>query len=75
MVYKRRITTLFLQAISLRSYIELNRTGFRKILKKYDKTLESPVRAFISDHLSNTYRCVSCKNGTCTKRSNVRIPL
>ena len=75
MVYKRRITTLFLHATSLRSYIELNWTGFRKILKKYDKTLESPVRAFISDQSSSAYRCVSCNNGTCTKRSNARTRL
>ena len=75
MVYKRRITTLFLHATSLRSYVELNWTGFRKILKKYDKTLESPVRAFISDQSSNVYRCVSCNNGTCTKRLNARIRL
>ena len=43
MVYKRRITTLYLHGTSLRSFVELNWTGFRKILKKYDKTLESPV--------------------------------
>jgi len=47
MVYKRRITTLYLNAASLRSFVELNWTGFRKILKKYDKTLESTVSAFI----------------------------
>lgn len=47
MVYKRRITTLYLHGISLRSFVELNWTGFRKILKKYDKTLESSVSALL----------------------------
>jgi SPX domain len=73
MVYKRRITTLYLTATSLRSYVELNRTGFRKILKKYDKTLESPVSAFIADESPDAYHCVSCNNATWTKRSNARI--
>jgi len=49
MVYKRRITTYYLHDISLRSFVELNWTGFRKILKKYDKTLESTVSTFIVD--------------------------
>lgn len=34
LLFKRRITNLYLSATSLRSYIELNLTGFRKILKK-----------------------------------------
>lgn len=33
-VFKRRLTTLYLTATSLRSYVELNQTGFRKVLKK-----------------------------------------
>lgn len=34
LLFKRRITNLYLSLISLRSYVELNLTGFRKILKK-----------------------------------------
>ncbi|CAE6454918.1 unnamed protein product [Rhizoctonia solani] len=37
MLFKRRITTLYITLTSLQSYVELNYTGFRKILKKYDK--------------------------------------
>lgn len=35
LLFKRRITNLYLTATSLRSYVELNYSGFRKILKKY----------------------------------------
>lgn len=33
-LFKRRITTLYNQLTSLRAYVELNYSGFRKILKK-----------------------------------------
>lgn len=36
-LFKRRITTLYNQLTSLRAYVELNYSGFRKILKKYDQ--------------------------------------
>ncbi|KAJ7257685.1 SPX domain-containing protein [Mycena rebaudengoi] len=36
-LFKRRITTLYISVTSLRSYVEVNYSGFRKILKKYDK--------------------------------------
>ena len=35
LIFKRRITNLYIQFTSLRSYIELNYSGFRKILKKW----------------------------------------
>ena len=34
LLFKRRITNLYLSLVSLKSYVELNYTGFRKILKK-----------------------------------------
>lgn len=34
LLFKRRITNLYLTATSLRSYVELNYSGFRKVLKK-----------------------------------------
>lgn len=39
LLYKRRITTMYTSFTSLRSYVEINYAGFRKILKKYDKVL------------------------------------
>lgn len=34
LLFKRRITKLYVSTILLRSYVELNYSGFRKILKK-----------------------------------------
>lgn len=44
LLFKRRITNLYLSVTSLRSYIELNYSGFRKILKKYDKVTENSLQ-------------------------------
>lgn len=35
LLYKRKITTLYISVSSLKSYVEINQSGFRKILKKY----------------------------------------
>ncbi|KAH0833368.1 hypothetical protein J3R83DRAFT_12469 [Lanmaoa asiatica] len=37
LLFKRRITNLYVSFSSLKSYVEVNYSGFRKILKKYDK--------------------------------------
>ncbi|KAH9838741.1 Sodium/sulfate symporter [Rhodofomes roseus] len=44
LLFKRRITNLYLTATSLRSYVELNYSGFRKILKKYDKVTDGALQ-------------------------------
>ena len=41
--FKKRIAALWLEAHSLRQYVELNMTAFEKILKKYDKNTNSNV--------------------------------
>ncbi|KZV90857.1 Sodium/sulfate symporter [Exidia glandulosa HHB12029] len=43
-LFKRRITTLYINFSSLRSYVELNYSGFSKILKKYDKITEHDLK-------------------------------
>jgi phosphate transporter len=42
---KRQTTDLFVDLSKLKSFIELNRIGFSKIAKKFDKLLNSDVRA------------------------------
>ncbi|KZT27225.1 Sodium/sulfate symporter [Neolentinus lepideus HHB14362 ss-1] len=44
LLFKRRITTLYVSVTSLKSYVEVNYSGFRKILKKYDKVTESELK-------------------------------
>ncbi|KAJ7471082.1 SPX domain-containing protein [Mycena latifolia] len=44
LLFKRRITTLYISVTSLKSYVEINYSGFRKILKKYDKVTYSELK-------------------------------
>lgn len=41
---KKRATSLYVTLCELRSFVQLNRTGFSKVLKKYDKTLDRKLK-------------------------------
>ncbi|KAL2174326.1 SPX domain-containing protein [Thermothelomyces heterothallicus CBS 202.75] len=41
---KKRMINLYVQLCELKSYIQLNRTGFSKVLKKFDKIIDRNLR-------------------------------
>lgn len=46
---KKRIVSLYVQLCELKSYVQLNKTGFRKVLKKFDKILDRKYRPVYMD--------------------------
>ncbi|KAF9048928.1 SPX domain-containing protein [Panaeolus papilionaceus] len=44
LLFKRRITNLYISFTNLRAYVEINYAGFRKIIKKYDKVTFSELK-------------------------------
>ena len=53
---KKRIINLYVNICELRSFIQLNRTGISKVLKKYDKTLDRKLRAaYIDANVKTAY--------------------
>ncbi|KAH7160619.1 SPX domain-containing protein [Dactylonectria macrodidyma] len=53
---KKRIITLYVQLCELKSYIQLNRTGFSKVLKKFDKILDKELKnSFIQAYVDSAY--------------------
>ncbi|OTA01860.1 hypothetical protein A9Z42_0021860 [Trichoderma parareesei] len=53
---KKRIISLYVQLCELKSYVQLNRTGFSKVLKKFDKILDKELRAsYIATYVDTAY--------------------
>ncbi|CAK3961028.1 probable Na+ dicarboxylate, Na+ tricarboxylate and phosphate transporters [Lecanosticta acicola] len=53
---KKRITNLYVNICELRSFIQLNETGFSKVLKKYDKTLDRNLkRSYLDQNVKPAY--------------------
>ncbi|KAH7021347.1 SPX domain-containing protein [Microdochium trichocladiopsis] len=53
---KKRIISLYVQLCELKSYIQLNKTGFSKVLKKFDKIVDRELRAkYIANHVQSAY--------------------
>lgn len=44
-IIKKRIISIYVQLCELKSYVQLNKTGFRKVLKKFDKIIDTHLRA------------------------------
>lgn len=53
---KKRITNLYVELCELKSYVQLNKTGFRKILKKFDKIMDRDLRPkYMANHVEPAY--------------------
>lgn len=51
---KKRLINLYVQLCELKSYVQLNRTGFSKVLKKYDKIIDRQLRPKYMDTFVDT---------------------
>lgn len=51
---KKRIIALYVQLCELKSYTQLNKTGFSKVLKKFDKIVDRRLRPKYMDSTVNT---------------------
>jgi phosphate transporter len=53
---KKRAISLYVQLCELKSFVQLNKTGFTKVLKKYDKILDRNLKAkYIDKYVSPAY--------------------
>ena len=56
MTLKKRTISLYVSLCELKSFVQLNKTGFSKVLKKYDKTLNRNLKsAYVRDSVSPAY--------------------
>ncbi|KAI1134282.1 SPX-domain-containing protein [Hypoxylon sp. FL0543] len=53
---KKRIISLYVQLCELKSYVQLNKTGFSKVLKKFDKIIDREFRPrYMKDTVEAAY--------------------
>ncbi|KAG9241627.1 SPX domain-containing protein [Calycina marina] len=53
---KKRSISLYVQLCELKSYVQLNKTGFTKVLKKYDKILDRSLKSsYIKKNVTPAY--------------------
>ena len=53
---KKRIVNLYVNVCELRSFVQLNQTGFGKVLKKYDKTLDRKLKSqYLDANVKSAY--------------------
>ncbi|KAF2745930.1 hypothetical protein M011DRAFT_495395 [Sporormia fimetaria CBS 119925] len=53
---KKRTSNLYVTLCELRSFIQLNKTGFSKVLKKYDKILDRSLKQpYLEKYVANAY--------------------
>ena len=53
---KKRAISLYVQLCELKSFVQLNKTGFTKVLKKYDKILDRHLKAkYVDKNVSPAY--------------------
>lgn len=56
MTLKKRTISLYVSLCELKSFVQLNMTGFSKVLKKYDKTLNRNLKnTYIKDSVTPAY--------------------
>ena len=56
MTLKKRTISLYVSLCELKSFIQLNKTGFSKVLKKYDKTLNRSLKGqYVKDSVTPAY--------------------
>ena len=56
MTLKKRTISLYVSLCELKSFIQLNKTGFSKVLKKYDKTLNRNLKnAYLKEKVTTAY--------------------
>lgn len=53
---KKRAISLYVQLCELKSFVQLNKTGFTKVLKKYDKICDRSLKSkYIEEHVAPAY--------------------